>query len=99
MPDADQMTGIAIVFTLAVLMPLSIAWARAIFRRGARAAEQPSRELMQRLDRMEEGIEAIAIEVERVSEGQRFVTKVLGQGAAEPVALPAGEKVGVERGS
>lgn len=107
MPDADQMTAIAIVFTIAVLMPLSIAWARAIFRRSARSAEQPSRELMQRLDRMEEGIEAIAIEVERVSEGQRFVTKVIGQGAApalgagaaEPVAVPRGDKVRVERGS
>ncbi|MDA1081069.1 MAG: hypothetical protein O2973_05220 [Gemmatimonadetes bacterium] len=108
MPNDDQITGIAIVFTLAVLMPLSIAWARAIFRRGKHAAEQPSAHLIQRLDRMEEGIDAIAIEVERISEGQRFVTKVLGEGAApaisagrggaQPVAVPRGEPVEVARG-
>jgi hypothetical protein len=91
------MTAIAIVFTLVVLMPLSIAWARAIFRRASRQAEQPSRELMARLDRMEEGIDTIALEVERISEGQRFVTKAIGAGAAEPVGLPARERVELER--
>ena len=30
-----------------------------------------------RFDRLEQAVDAIAIEVERVSEGQRFVTKVL----------------------
>lgn len=95
--DSDQTTGIIIVFTLAVLMPLSIAWARSILRRGKYATEQPSRELTLRLDRMEEGIEAIAIEVERISEGQRFVTKVIGQGAAQPVAIARGEAVPLER--
>jgi hypothetical protein len=96
-PDRDQITAIAIVFTLVVLMPLSIAWARAIFRRAARQAEQPSAQLMNRLDRMEEGIETIALEVERISEGQRFVTKVISGGAAEPVAIPNRERVELER--
>jgi len=97
MPNSDQMTGIIIVFTLAVLMPLSIAWARGFLRRSKHASEQPSRELTQKLNRMEEGIEAIAIEVERISEGQRFVTKVIGQGAAQPVAVGRGDAVPVER--
>jgi chromosome segregation ATPase len=90
MPDADQMTAIVIVFTIAVLMPLSIAWARAIFRRARHATERPSPELQQRLDRMEEGIDAIAIEVERISEGQRFVSKLLGEGAARELRVEAG---------
>jgi hypothetical protein len=30
-----------------------------------------------RLDRLEQAVDTIAIEVERVSEGQRFITKVL----------------------
>ncbi|HEY0528741.1 MAG TPA: hypothetical protein VGD02_07925 [Gemmatimonadaceae bacterium] len=37
----------------------------------------------QRLERLEHGMEAIAIEIERISEGQRFVTKLLSQ--SEPV--------------
>jgi hypothetical protein len=32
----------------------------------------------QRLARVEQAVEAIAIEIERVSEGQRYVTKLLG---------------------
>jgi hypothetical protein len=36
----------------------------------------------QRLQRLEQGMEAIAIEIERISEGQRFVTKLLSQSEA-----------------
>jgi prefoldin subunit 5 len=35
-----------------------------------------------RLERLEQGMEAIAIEIERVSEGQRFVTKLLSESQA-----------------
>jgi hypothetical protein len=90
-PDRDQITAIAIVFTVVVLAPLAWAWARAILRRSSKLAEQPSQHLMQRLDRMEEGIETIALEVERISEGQRFVTKVIGESRGEPLAIPRGE--------
>lgn len=95
--SSGQITAVSIVFTLAVLMPLSMAWARAFLRRSKAQSEAPSRQLTDRLDRMEEGIEAIAIEMERVSEGQRFVTKVLGAGAAQPVAVDQREKVALER--
>ncbi len=40
---------------------------------------QASSESPERLERMERGIEAIAIEVERISEGQRFVTNLLAE--------------------
>ena len=36
-------------------------------------------ESSQRLERLEQGMDAIAIEIERVSEGQRFVTKLLSE--------------------
>ena len=35
-----------------------------------------------RLARMEQAIDAMAVEVERVSEGQRFTTRLLGERAA-----------------
>lgn len=40
----------------------------------------------ERLQRLEHGLEAVAIEVERISEGQRFVTKLLSEshGATTP---------------
>jgi hypothetical protein len=45
-----------------------------------------------RLARIEQAVEAIAVEVERISEGQRFTTKLLAerQGTAAPLA--AGER-------
>jgi hypothetical protein len=42
-----------------------------------RTQAQLPTEALQRLERLEHGMEAIAIEIERVSEGQRFVTKLL----------------------
>ncbi|MEO5903120.1 MAG: hypothetical protein ABIQ55_03820, partial [Gemmatimonadaceae bacterium] len=42
-----------------------------------RARAEVSGESAARLERVERGVEAIAIEIERISEGQRFVTKAL----------------------
>ena len=39
----------------------------------------------QRLGRVEQAVEAIAIEIERISEGQRYVTKLLN-GRAQPAS-------------
>ncbi len=46
------------------------------------------RDLTERLGRMEQGIDAIAIEVERVSEAQRFVTKLLAERKAPAASIP-----------
>jgi hypothetical protein len=43
----------------------------------------------QRLERIEQAVEAIAIEMERVSEGQRFTTKLLADRAAQSPSVPA----------
>ena len=46
-----------------------------------------------RLERVEQAVESIAIEMERVSEGQRFVTKILTDRApAAPGQLPPGQQ-------
>ena len=81
-----------IVGTLFVLFPLAIAMARNIWRRGSRQAALPvSTESNQRMERLEQAVDAIAIEIERVSEGQRFVTRLLTEGSAP--ALSVGQKV------
>jgi hypothetical protein len=41
-------------------------------------------EVTARLERIEQAVEAVAIEVERISEGQRFTTKLLSAGKGEP---------------
>ena len=62
---------------LALLLPMSIALTRRAWRRGTtRIAEFP-REMMDRLARLEQMGEATSLEVERIGEGQRFVTRLL----------------------
>jgi hypothetical protein len=100
----EEIFAIPIVFTVVVLMPLAIAWSRRIWKRGATIIAPVPQEVRDRLDRLSEAVESIALEVERIGEGQRFVTKVmsesgrsLGAGAAQPLGVPQGEKVGVLR--
>jgi hypothetical protein len=95
---------IIICFILFVMSPLALSISRLIWKRGSRMSTQPPAlrtDSGERLERIEQGMDAIAIEVERVSEGQRFVTRLLserngpglnaGQQAAEPVRVPVGE--------
>jgi hypothetical protein len=89
-PNADQVTAMALAFIFAVMMPISIAISRRIFRRGStRAADSPLDTISPRLDRIEQAVDAVAIEVERISEGQRFVTKVLVERPAQARASTA----------
>ncbi len=44
-------------------------------------------ELTARMERMEQSLDAIAVEIERISEGQRFTTRLLSE-TRQPAALP-----------
>lgn len=91
--SSGQLTGISIVFTLAVLMPMALAMARALFKRTATPKPAPQiLESAERIERMEQAIDAIAVEIERISEGQRFVTQTLAKREAVP-ALREGESI------
>jgi chemotaxis response regulator CheB len=63
---------------------------KALGSRLERRHEQPSviPEFAPRLDRIEQAIEAIAVEVERISEGQRYVTKQMHEMRALPAPNP-----------
>ena len=90
--NAGQTTAISIVFTLFVLFPLAIAAARLIWKRGSAARPALPEATSKRLERIEQAVDSIAIEVERISEGQRFVARLLDRPAgAEPVAIPREE--------
>jgi HPt (histidine-containing phosphotransfer) domain-containing protein len=45
-----------------------------------------------RLDRMENAIDAIAVEIERISEGQRFTTKLLSERADKAAGNSVSER-------
>lgn len=81
--SSGQFTGISIVFILFVLGPLAASLGRLMWRRSAKPAMPPGwYDAAQRLERLEQAVDTIAVEVERVSEGQRFMTKIMTQNAA-----------------
>ena len=87
-----QMTAIAIVFTIFVLAPLAIALARRLWRSAVPpATSRELKEVATRLDHLEQAVDSVAIEVERVSEGQRYVTRIISDAHA-PAALGAGQQ-------
>ena len=71
---------------IAIFMPL----ARAYAKRMEQGSTHADPEIAARLERMEHAIESIAIEIERVSEGQRFTTRLLSE--QKGVRLPVGNE-------
>ena len=77
----DQITT---VFTggVVLLLPFVIVLARRLWVRGVRR-EVIDLENSPRLQRIEQAVEAIALEVERIGEAQRFTTKLLSERQAD----------------
>lgn len=89
--NSDNVMVISNVFIIFVLAPMALAAARMMWKRGNKIPVAPaSAENTRRLDQLQQAVDTIAIEVERVSEGQRFVTKLLSESA--PVAIGAGAR-------
>lgn len=88
--DIVAIIGIFMVVPLAVIAwPIARAYARRLESQpGAPAIPA---EVQARLERMEQALDSIAIEVERISEGQRFTTKLLSE-RGSPIALPSNEE-------
>ena len=89
----DGFYVVSTIFVFAVLMPMALAYSRRIWRRSAKVITTFPKELSDRLIRVEQAVESTALEVERIGEGQRFMTRLftegpaaqqLGQGARAP---------------
>jgi hypothetical protein len=72
-------------------------FARRRWKRSLRAVPAGTSADSGRLERLEHGMEAIAIEIERVSEGQRFVTRLLSESQPPRSAAGDGEPVAADR--
>jgi hypothetical protein len=84
----EVVVPIAFFLTVAVTavgVPLARAFARRMDREST--PKLPS-DLAQRMERMEHAIDSIAVEIERISEGQRFTTKLLSERSRDAGALP-----------
>ena len=82
--DVGEFAGVA------GTMVLAFAAVRIIWNR-TRSRPAPTRdpEADLRMERLEQAVDAIAIEVERVGEAQRFQAKLLNEGAAQPIGVQA----------
>ncbi len=78
-----------------IFRPLFKALGSRLERRHETPVEIP--DFAPRMDRMEQAIEAIAVEVERISEGQRYVTKQMHEMRALPAPNPLAQPAMAQR--
>ena len=90
--DVWEFAGVTLLVLLAAMVPIALFSARRMFRRSATAVAELPRELMDRLGRLEQTSEATALEVERIGEGQRFVTRLLTERSDRALAQPVGSR-------
>lgn len=87
-----ELVAMGMALTAALLLPLALARARRLWRSANVVSVVPP-EMIEKIASMERGIDAIAVEVERIGEGQRFVTQLLAERAdAAQIALPRSER-------
>lgn len=83
--NSGDVTAIMVVFTIFVLCPIALTLSRLLWKRANNPAPRKADiQAEERMRRLEAGVDAIAIEVERISEGQRFVTKLLSDREKQP---------------
>ena len=92
---APEIVIVPVVFVI----PAIVILVRMTFRHkekmaSLRGGPQRQADLEERLDRIEQAVDTIAIEMERVGEGQRFVTKLL---AERPSPKPLAEAMHPQR--
>ncbi|MDZ7631362.1 MAG: hypothetical protein U5K74_08455 [Gemmatimonadaceae bacterium] len=85
-PGVQSLATTAIVsFALMVAAYPIFGFLKALVNRRASTQQLlPPRDTTDRLQRIEAAVEAMSVEVERISEGQRFVTKVLAERTTTP---------------
>jgi hypothetical protein len=74
---------VSVISIIFIGFPLAIAFARLLWRRASHIPAPPTSQLpadsTRRFDQLEHAVDAIAIEVERISENQRYLTKLLSE--------------------
>ncbi len=82
------------VVTVFIGVPIALAYARRIWKKGITTVSAIPQDIYDRFNRIDQAIDSVAIEVERIGEGQRYVTKLvndraIGAGPAQNAEAPA----------
>ncbi|MBA2707153.1 MAG: hypothetical protein H0U59_05050 [Gemmatimonadaceae bacterium] len=79
----------AMVIAIVVGRPMVKAMATRVENESKRP--QIPQEISARMERMEQSLDAIAVEIERISEGQRFTTRLLSDTRPTPALSPGSQ--------
>ena len=79
----------AMLAVMVIGWPLARAWGRRLERGGSAASTSAA--VGEQLQRIEQSVDAMALEVERISEAQRYLTKLQAGRVAESAGLPSGD--------
>jgi len=81
----NNIIPVSAILSVFVLGPLALAVARLIWKRATRAPALPE-DSNRKLEQLMQAVDTIAIEVERISESQRYLTKVVNE--RQPDQIP-----------
>jgi cell division protein FtsL len=84
----EDIVAIIAFFGTIIVVTLGVPLVRAYVRKQDAQNQLNVPQIDQRLSRIENAIESMSIEVERISEGQRFVTRLLAERDDSKAALP-----------
>ncbi len=87
----DVLQFVAVISSMAIVTVGSYAAVKAtnrIWGKEKHATPRELDEMRQRLEQLQQSMDSVAVEVERISEGQRFTTKLLAD-RADGAAIPA----------
>ena len=89
-PVSENVVGIVGILSVFVFFPLAVAFARLLWKKASnpepRSLHDP--DTARRLAELQQSMDAMALEIERISENQRFVTKLMSEAPAG--SLPSG---------
>ncbi|HET9455385.1 MAG TPA: hypothetical protein VFO66_13960 [Gemmatimonadaceae bacterium] len=84
----ENVVAVVSVVCIFVLFPLALGVTRYIWKRASDSGHSRlSDDAARRMEHMQQSIDAMAVELERISENQRFVTKLLAEREKAPREL------------
>jgi hypothetical protein len=90
-PEAVEMMKMVFVtaVVLAIGIPLMRAWIRRFDRKSEALKAAPQTNIEPQIRQLQDSIDGLTLEVERIAEGQRFMAKVIGDREKVPASLPS----------
>ena len=92
--DEDIVIALSFFGTI-IITSIGIPLVRALAKKWERQAAAPSSDMGRiddRLSRIEQAVDAMAIEVERIAEGQRFTTRLLTERGSDQASIGSGNE-------